>query len=115
MITSEKRAFKRTDLEFKVTYRSGEKNSKKKGAAISKNISLGGVYFSSLDIFSIGDILEISVETRDRKTKCEWKARVVRCEKTNEKIIDTFGVAAEFIDPSENSVKKLKEALKGNI
>jgi len=111
MITDEKRAFKRANHEFVINYKTKEKDPPKKGIAVSGNISLGGVYFMSIDRFSIGELIECEIDVPRAVNKNKWAARVVRCEKIKGKIINTFGVAVEFIKVFGNSEKNLKEIL----
>ena len=108
MITDEKRAFKRVPCKFTVEYKHHNAGTRPGGISVSENISLGGVYFVSLDKFEIGELLECSISLPGFPSKGNWTARVVRCDNIRGKMVDTFGVAAEFITSFGDSEKNLK-------
>lgn len=110
MILEEKRAFKRVKRKFTIRYKRQEPFSPG-GVSFSENISLGGVYFQSLSKFNIGDIIECSIKMPGVPAEGKWTARVVRCENIKEKMINTFGIAAEFIKSFGDSEKNLKKIL----
>lgn len=110
MITDEKRAFKRVRRKFRVRHKP-HNEAGAGGTSISENISLGGVYFISLEKFSIGQLLECSIAIPDSLQEGNWIARVVRCENLSGNITETFGVAVEFVRSSGDSEKILKKAL----
>ena len=112
MITDEKRAFKRSIHRFTVKYRTLKNINPKSGMSTSENISLGGVYFLSIDSFDIGEAVECSISTSVSSKTMQWISRVVRCEKINKKMINTFGVAVEFVRTFKNSDNELKKILK---
>lgn len=112
MITNEQRAFKRSPYNFTVKYRTLKNINPKSGTATSENISLGGVYFLSIDSFDIGEEIECSIVTLASSKKMKWRSRVVRCEKINKKMINTFGVAVEFMSSVDNSDSELKRIFK---
>lgn len=115
MITDEKRAFKRAPCKFVIEYRAhGPETSGQSGVSVTENISLGGVYFLSLEDYAIGQLLDCQVSIPGAKTKSRWTARVVRCENIREKMVRTFGVAAEFVRSHGDSDKELEKALHGS-
>jgi len=111
MITDEKRAFRRSPCRLKIEYRR-QGAPAGGGRVFSENISLGGVYFISLERFEIGEVLDCRVFFRDSSDQGRWFARVVRCEKLRDKMIDTFGVAVELVRSFDGAEKKLKKLLK---
>jgi len=111
MITDEKRAFKRVKLRCAVRYKFYNSGEFKTGTAISNNISLGGVYFISIEKLKIGQLIECSIDMPNIKCEGKWTARVVRCDSMEKKMINTFGVAIEFIKSIRGSEKKLQKAL----
>jgi hypothetical protein len=111
MITSERRAFRRVREKFTVRYQRVAPSSSAWGVSMSENISVGGVYFVSLEKFAIGEFLECRIFIPGTKAEGRWTARVVRCENESSGMVATFGVAVEFVEGSGNSEKDLKKAL----
>ena len=111
MILEEKRAFKRVRGKFGVGYKLHGAADRQRGTCISKNISLGGVYFVSFEKFEVGQIIDCSIKMPDVPRQGKWTARVVRCEDVEDKMIKTYGVAVEFIEAVGESEKLLKKAL----
>lgn len=112
MITDEKRAFKRVKRKFTVKYKlhgSGEPG----GTFVSENISLGGVYFISLARMEIGQVLDCTINIPGLKKEGKWTARVVRCETLQGTMVETFGIAVEFVKSFGDSAKSLEKALAG--
>jgi hypothetical protein len=111
MITDEKRAFKRTRRKFAVKYKRHGVPSDGRGTSVSENISLGGVYFISLEEFKIGQLVDCMIRMPGVSGEGKWEARVVRCDKSKDRIVDTFGIAVEFVKSFGDSEKKLKKIL----
>lgn len=111
MITDEKRAFKRVKKKFEVTHQVHSSGGERHGRSISENISLGGVYFTSLEKFQIGEMLDCSIRIPGLAEEGRWTARVVRCEDLPGKMVNTYGVAVEFVESFGNSEKNLKKIL----
>lgn len=110
MITNEKRAFKRVKRNFHIRHKLHD-GSGPAGMSISKNISLGGVYFISLQKLNIGELLDCRIDMPGVSGEGKWMARVVRCEDLDDNLTKTFGVAVEFVESFGDSEKKLKSAL----
>lgn len=109
MITDERRAFKRVPHNFLVKYKLYTARAKSGlGMAISKNISLGGVYFVSLEKFNVGDLIDCRIQLHPGDKEARWLARVVRCENIKEELVDSFGIAVEFVKSFDNSEFLLK-------
>ena len=111
MITDEKRAFKRVKRKFTVRYRPRDARMGPGGTAVSDNISLGGVYFVTIEKFDIGQVLDCWIKVPGAKEEGQWTARVVRCENIRDKMVNTYGVAVEFIRHFDRAEKDLKRAL----
>ncbi len=111
MITDEKRAFKRVRRKFTVRYRPHGAPGSSGGVSASENISLGGVYFISLEKLEIGLLLDCWIKMPGIPQEGKWTARVVRCENAGDKMIDTFGIAVEFVKSFGNSGKDLEKTL----
>jgi len=111
MITDEKRAFKRVKRKFTIRYRPHGEESSAGGAAVSENISLGGVYFISLEKLEIGQVIDCWIKIPGVKDEGRWRARVVRCEDMKDRMVDTYGIAVEFISNFNGAEKYLKKAL----
>ena len=109
MLTDNRRAFKRLGLTFTVKYKSLDKVKSHSGISSTQNISIGGVYFVSLESFKIGELLDCLIDMPEIKKQGHWKARVVRCENIRQGLIETFGVAAEFTEHSNDAEKNLKK------
>ena len=112
MITDEKRAFKRVKKKFSVRYCERENGRASSGSAVSENISLGGVFFISIESFDIGCVLDCRIKIPGREEECVCVGRVVRCQELEDKMVKTYGVAVEFIEYLGNGKKFLKGALK---
>jgi len=112
MITDDKRAFKRSKRKFTVEFRKHGVPDAPGGSAVSENISLGGVYFVSLERFEIGQQLDCAIIMPGTGGKGKWLARVVRCEEMSGSMVRTFGVAVEFVRPSGGAEKDLRKVLK---
>ena len=110
MITDEKRAFKRVRRKYEVRHKSCDVSGHG-GTSMSENISLGGVYFVSLEKFEIGQLLECEITVPGSHEAGKWTSRVVRCEALSGNLTETFGVAVEFVESFGDSEKKLKKAL----
>lgn len=109
MITNEKRAFKRVKHKFTVIFsKHGDRSHK--GMSVTENISLGGVYFSSLEAFGIGELLDCRIEAGPAGTILRT-GRVVRCEKLGKQMLPSFGVAIEFANTPGDAEQKLKSLL----
>ena len=111
MISDERRAFKRVKKKFTVKHRPVSHYGAPCGTATSENISMGGVYFISLERFSIGDVLECRISMPGIEEEGRWTARVVRCENENSGMVRTFGVAVEFVEAFGNSERNLRKTL----
>lgn len=111
MITDERRAFKRVPHNVLVKYKLYALPNSTVGMAVSKNISLGGVYFISLEEFKVGDLIDCRIQLPTAHKEARWMARVVRCENLKEKLVSTFGVAVEFVKSFDNSETVLKNFL----
>jgi hypothetical protein len=111
MITDEKRAFKRSKRKFAVRYCPHGSGDHHAGTCLSENISLGGVYFVSLDSFDIGQMLDCAITMPGIKEEGRWTARVVRCEPVSEKMVKTYGIAVEFVESFGDSQKNLGKIL----
>ncbi|MFH1552521.1 MAG: PilZ domain-containing protein, partial [Candidatus Omnitrophota bacterium] len=109
MITDERRAFKRVKLKFTIKYKLH--GSAVSGTSVSENISLGGIYFISLEKFRIGQLIDCSISMPGIPEQGKWTARVVRCENVDNKMVTTFGIAAEFMKSLGDSEKNLKKIL----
>jgi len=105
MILDEKRAFKRASCTANIQYKTVIDNKTIKGDAATRNISLGGVYFESLYHLNIGQKIELNFMGILMGSKIFCEAVVVRLDKISGSMIETFGVAAEFID-LKNDIKK---------
>ena len=112
MITEDRRAFKRSNQKFTVQYKLHSAAGPYLGAAITENISLGGIYFLSFSQFSIGQLLDCLIKTSEQDNGSRWTARVVRCEPAEKHMVNMFGVAVEFVKSFDDSEKKLKLSLK---
>lgn len=112
MITDEKRAFKRVKRSFTVKFKHWDTLVPASCTSISKNISPGGVYFTSVNEFSIGQLLDCRIDIPGVEEEGRWVARVVRCDHLKESIAKTFGIAVEFIRSFGDSEKNLKNILK---
>ncbi len=110
MITDDRRAFKRSNCRFTITYR--PHGASTGGTSLTENISPGGVYFISLEKFQIGQLFDCSIEMPGKAGEGRWTARVVRCQNLSGGMVETFGVASEFVKAFGDSEKKLKNALK---
>lgn len=111
MISDEKRAFKRTPHKFTVEYKRQGSSSPTGGKSVSENISLGGVYFASLERLDIGQLLECRIYMQGMQDEGSWTARVVRCENIGKGVVDTYGIAVEFVKAFGNSERTLKKVL----
>lgn len=111
MITDDKRAFKRSKRKFTVEFRKHGMPDAPGGSAVTENVSLGGVYFVSLERFVIGQQLDCAIIATG-SCKGKWLTRVVRCEEMGEGMVRTFGVAVEFIRAFGSAEKDLKKVLK---
>ncbi len=109
MITEDRRAFRRVPTNITVKYAEWGSSKSLWGIAITKNISLGGVYFQSMTVIPIGHILDIRIQVPGEKREGRWKARVVRCDKVEEKMISVFGIAVEFMRDFDHSELILRE------
>lgn len=110
MISNEKRAFKRASHKFAVKFKKNGDTSVKTGFSVTENISLGGMYFVSLEKLDIGTLLDCEVEAGAAGT-CSYVARVVRCEELEKHMLKTFGVAVEFMKAEGDSDRRLKAVL----
>ncbi len=111
MITRDRRAFKRVRRKFTVRYKRHGSDDPHGGAAVSENISLGGVYFTSFEKFEIGQLIDCSITMPKVKDEGKWIARVVRCEDADDRAVKTYGVAVEFVKAFGSSEKDLKKIL----
>jgi hypothetical protein len=110
MITDDKRAFKRVKRKFTVKYKL-HGSDESGGTFVSENISLGGVYFISLVRIEIGELLDCRIDMPGVKDEGRWTARVVRCETLQGTMVETFGIAVEFVKSSGDSTKNLERVL----
>lgn len=109
MISSEKRAFKRAKHKFTVRFkRHGDASVG--GASVTENISLGGAYFSSLEKFDIGQLLDCRIDT-GVAGEFVWLGRVVRCDELGNHMVRTYGIAVEFVKADPDSERRLKAVL----
>jgi hypothetical protein len=111
MITNEKRAYSRVKMAFAISYRSFSPRENVSGNSITHNISCGGVYFETLTELFIGELLDCIIEVHEKKISLRFLSRVVRCERLVSAIFPSFGVAAEFVTPFENSDVELRKVL----
>lgn len=110
MITDNKRAFKRIRKKIKIRYCSGSE-PKIEYSSESKNISMGGVYFVAIKKVDIGEVLICRLLDAQKNISLEVEARVVRCELLEKHMVDTFGLAAEFININSEKEKNLKNLI----
>ena len=111
MITDDRRAFKRTNHKFTITFKLHGGFTPLHGTSFSKNISFGGVYFTSLEKIEIGQLFDCYIKMPGIPQEGKWTARVVRCENVTGNMVETFGIASEFVKSFGDSEKKLKKAL----
>lgn len=111
MITDERRAFKRVNCKFNVKYKLQSGKDNVAGSFVTENISLGGVYFVGLEKFDIGQLLDCSIQIPGDNSEGKWTARVVRCDVLEGGVVNTFGIATEFVESIGDSQKKLKNIL----
>ncbi|MFH1394839.1 MAG: PilZ domain-containing protein [Candidatus Omnitrophota bacterium] len=111
MITDDKRAFKRVPCKMTVKVIRIEKKGFPESLSVTENISLGGLYFASLQKLEIGEKIECRIKLPNAPDENKWTGRVVRCEKNEDGIIDTFGVAIEFLKSFKSSDSFLKQIL----
>lgn len=98
MISDDLRAFPRRKFTFTIKYGLCGEPYRCKGSSTTRNISLGGVYFNSVERLRIGEKIRCEILIPEQNDCIEYTARVVRCEKLQEKILATYGIAAEFSD-----------------
>lgn len=110
MITDDKRAFHRIKKKVKIKYKYPEKTAVEYTSE-SKNISMGGVYFITVKEFKTGEMLDCKISSDKTTEESHWKARVVRCEVLEKQIVNTFGVAVEFVSAVDDSEKILKQII----
>lgn len=111
MITDNRRAFKRVKCKFTIKYIAHESDKGCSGTSVSENISQGGVYFISLGRIDIGATIDCFIAMPNFTEQGKWTARVVRCEQEKRGMVNTFGIAAEFISPFGDSQKNLEKIL----
>ncbi len=111
MITDEKRAFKRVPLKFKVRFEFCGQPGVPGGESISENISSGGVYFLSIKNMSIGQLIECKIQMPGSGGEGCWDARIVRCNSLVGRMVETFGIAAEFVKSHGDSERRLGKVL----
>ncbi|MFQ5952229.1 MAG: PilZ domain-containing protein [Candidatus Omnitrophota bacterium] len=114
MITNERRAFKRVNKKYNVTFKPHATAGSHNSASITKNISMGGVYFTSIEKFDIGQLLDCRIKIPKAEEEGKWLARVVRCESISDQVVKTYGIAVEFVKSFGSSEKDLRKALKEN-
>jgi hypothetical protein len=113
MITNERRAFRRYNVNFTVTFKPHSSSDFGTSTATTKNISVGGVYFTSLKMFDIGELIDCRIKMPGIEKEGKWLARVVRCENVSDQIFKTYGIAVEFIRSFGDSEKNLRKILEG--
>jgi len=111
MITDDRRAFKRSDHKFMVKYNLHGSDSPVSGTAVTENVSGGGAYFLSIEKLEIGQLIDCYIDMPGITERGKWKARVVRCERSGGGMLDTYGIAVEFVESFGNSEKNLKKLL----
>ena len=111
MITNERRAFKRVNCKFDVTFKPHAAPGTHAKTSVTKNISLGGVYFTSFESFDIGQLLDCSISIPKVAEEGKWLARVVRCEDLEGQVVKMYGVAVEFVKSFGDAEKNLKKIL----
>ncbi|MFA6636294.1 MAG: PilZ domain-containing protein [Candidatus Omnitrophota bacterium] len=111
MITNEKRAYNRVKMALAISYRTFSPRKSVSGNSITHNISFGGVYFETLTELLIGELLDCTIEIREKNMFLRFLSRVVRCESLVSTMLPTFGVAAEFVTPFEKSDVELRKVL----
>jgi hypothetical protein len=114
MITNERRAFKRVNKKFAITYRLHNSPGGARGTSFTKNISAGGVYFTSIEGFDTGQMLECVIKIPNTAQENKWIGRVVRCEDIEGHIVKTYGIALEFTKSFGSADKDLRKALEEN-
>jgi hypothetical protein len=114
MITDEKRAFKRIRRKLTIKYKLHGVSGPGGGTSVSENISPGGVYFINLKRLEIGQLLDCRIKIPGIAQEGRWTARVVRCENTGDKMVNTYGIAAEFVKSFGDSGKNLEKILKAS-
>ncbi|MGB2599428.1 MAG: PilZ domain-containing protein [Candidatus Omnitrophota bacterium] len=114
MITNERRAFKRVNKKFAITYKPHNSPGSVRGTSFTKNISAGGVYFTSIEGFDIGQMLECIIKMPKVAKESKWIGRVVRCEDIKGHVVKTYGIALEFAKSFGNADKDLRKALEEN-
>ena len=115
MITNERRAFKRVNRRFNVTFKPHADQSAHSSTSVTKNISLGGVYFTSLKKFDIGQLVDCRINIPKATEEGKWIARVVRCEDMEGHVVNTYGIAVEFVESFGNAEKDLKKSLEKDL
>ncbi|MGB3057226.1 MAG: PilZ domain-containing protein, partial [Candidatus Omnitrophota bacterium] len=115
MITNERRAFKRVNNRFNVTFKPLDDPGTNAGSSFTKNISIGGVYFTSLKKFDIGQLVDCRIGVPGAAKEGKWTGRVVRCEDLEDHVVDTYGIAVEFVKSFGNAEKDLKKALEKDL
>ncbi len=109
MLSSEKRAFKRAKHKFTVRFNK-HGNTAVGGVSVTENISLGGVYFNSLEKFDAGQLLDCKVDA-GVAGELVWLGRVVRCDDLGSHMLRTYGIAVEFVKADIDSERRLKAVL----
>jgi hypothetical protein len=107
MISDEKRAFKRIRYKFTVRYRKHGAPAAVWGSSLTENISIGGMFFTSLEKFGIGDLIDCKIEA-GTAGECSFTARIVRCGEIGSHMVHAYGVAVEFVNDSGDSARRLK-------
>lgn len=107
MISDEKRAFKRIRQRFTVWYRKHGASEAVWGTSVTENISIGGMFFASLEKIGIGDLIDCKIEA-GTAGECSFTARVVRCEELGSHMVRAYGVAVEFVNDPGDSARRLK-------
>lgn len=107
MISDEKRAFKRIKHKFAVRYRKHGVSAAVWSSSVTENISIGGMFFVSLEKLGIGDLIDCKIEA-GTAGECSFTARVVRCGELGSHMVRAYGVAVEFVNDPGDSARRLK-------
>jgi type II secretory ATPase GspE/PulE/Tfp pilus assembly ATPase PilB-like protein len=101
---SSKRVFRRLDDQVNVRYKVFEKDNEllkrkvnpEEEAALTKNISAGGLLFKSPDRLAVGSVIELKIKLPNSEELIECLARVVRVEELIEQL--EYDIAVCFLD-----------------
>lgn len=100
---SDRRAYVRLSSRVNLRYKAFKSQEEllKTGFApenlsVARNISAGGLLFSSTELLNVGSILQLKIELPDAETPIECLARVVRVDEIEQE--KNYNIAAHFLD-----------------